>query len=141
MCCPFIIITLLMSLLVLLGGFFLLAYAKKEALGKMTKLASYVAIIFGTICFVGGIIASLMCGSCGRGKCERPGMECRKEIKIECHKEMMNGSYCEKNATDNCCKEGKGDCKEAKCEDKEAEHCKKEGKECCKEAAAEEKKI
>ena len=134
MCCPFIIITLLMSLLVLLGGFFLLAYAKKEALGKMTKLASYVAIIFGTICFVGGIIASLMCGSCGRGKCERPGMECRKEIKIECHKEMMNGSYCEKNATDNCCKEGKGDCKEA-------EHCQKEGKECCKEAAAEEKKI
>jgi hypothetical protein len=153
--CPVFIISLALSLLVLLGGLFLLAYAKKEGLGKMTKIASYVAVIFGTICFVGGLIGSLMCGSCHKGKCDKDGMKCTKEVRIECHEGMSKGghcdknatekcckegmdgnaAHCEKNATEKCCKEGKEECSESKCEKgMEAEHCKKDGKDCCKEA-------
>ncbi len=152
--CPVIIISLSLSLLVLLAGLFLLAYAKKEGLGKMTKIASFAAITFGTLCFVGGLIAS--CGSCGEGKCEKGGMKCTKEVRIECHEGMSKGSahceknasekcckegmagdaaHCEMNASEKCCKEGKGECPESKCEKgMEAEHCKKDGKDCCKEA-------
>ena len=135
MSCPVFIISLALSLLVLLGGLFLLAYAKKEGLGKMTKLASYVAVTFGTICFVGGLIGSLMCGSCHKGKCDKDGMKCTKEVRIEYHDGMSKGGHCEKNASENCCKAGKGECSESKCEKgMEAEHCKKDGKDCCKEA-------
>ncbi len=152
--CPIIIISLSLSWLVLLGGLFLLAYAKKEGLGKMTKIASFIAITFGTLCFVCGLIAS--CGSCGgEGKCDKEGRKCTKEVSVECHKGISNGTHCEKNAsencckeglvgdaahcdknaTENCCKEGKGECPESKCEKGiEAEHCKKDGKDCCKEA-------
>ncbi|MFN5417117.1 MAG: hypothetical protein ACK5B9_08685, partial [Flavobacteriia bacterium] len=59
------IICLAMALLVLLGGLFLLGYAKKEGLGRMTKIASYIAILFGTVVFVGGLICATMCHSCG----------------------------------------------------------------------------
>lgn len=149
------IISLLLSLLVILGGFFLLAYARKEGLGKLTKLASYVAIIFGTLCFVGGLVRTTM-----HGCCEKEGMKCHKEIRMECHegmdmechkgmkgghceKDEMEGcckgmkgdaDHCEKNATENCCKEKKDECPKSKCESMATEHCKKDGKDCCKEA-------
>lgn len=60
-----IVIGMSLSLLVLLGGFFLLAYSKKEGLGMMSKISSYVAILFGTVVFVGGLICMCICGSCG----------------------------------------------------------------------------
>ena len=93
MLCPIIIIALSLALIVLLGGLFLLAYAKKESLGKMTKIASYVAILFGTVVFVGGIICATMCSTCHKGKCTKDKMECsRGGMKGECSK----GSSCDK---------------------------------------------
>jgi hypothetical protein len=78
MMCPMFIICLAMALLVLLGGLFLLGYAKKEGLGRMTKIASYIAILFGTVVFVGGLICATMCHSCGdnaKAKCLQNVME------------------------------------------------------------------
>lgn len=112
MCGPGCIIGLLLSLLVLLAGLFMLAYAKKEGLGRMTKIASYLAIVFATLVFVGGIICcAMMCGGCHSKKCDKEGMSCKREMKMECHKDMkMTGNiHCEKNATEHCCKEVKND--------------------------------
>ena len=108
MMCPIIIVALSLALIVLMGGLFLLAYAKKESLGKMTKIASYVAILFGTVVFVGGIIGACMCSTCHKGKCNKDKMECSRggmkgecskgsceKDEMECHKGMMKG-HCEK---------------------------------------------
>ena len=60
----------LLSLLTLLGGLFLLGYAKKEGLSKFTKLASYLAISFSSIVFIVGLIGLLACpAKCGSGHC------------------------------------------------------------------------
>ena len=152
--CPIIIASISLSLLVLLAGLFMLAYSKKEGLGKITKIASYVASLFGAIVFVSGLIGYMICGTCKSDKCEKGSMECRKEVRIECHEGMENGAscskdasedcckkgmtgaaHCEKNASEKCCKEGRGECPESQCEKgMAAEHCKKERKDCCKEA-------
>jgi hypothetical protein len=134
--CPIIIVALSLALIVLLGGLFLLAYAKKESLGKLTKIASYVAILFGTVVFVGGIIGACMCSSCHKGKCDKDKMECsRGGMKGECSK----GS-CEKDEME--CQKGmaKGHCEgeEKECCEGEEGKCKKggecsEGKEECTE--------
>ena len=55
MLCPMLIVALSLALIVLMGGLFLLAYSKKESLGKLTTIASYVAIVFGAGAFVGGL--------------------------------------------------------------------------------------
>ena len=46
----------LLALITLLGGLFLLAYSKKEGLGKFSKITSYVAISFSSVVFLIGII-------------------------------------------------------------------------------------
>ena len=158
MSCPVFIVSLLLSLLVLLGGLFMIAYSKKEGLGKITKIASYVATVFAAFMFISGLICSLMCGSCKGDKCEKGSMECRKEVRIECHEGMENGAscskdasedcckegmtgnaaHCEKNASEKCCKEGKGECPEAKCEKGMAtEKCCKGDKAECSESKCE----
>ena len=146
------IISLSLALLVLLGGLFLLGYAKKEGLGMMSKIASYVAIVFGTFVFVSGLICSVTCGGCGEGKCGE-GEKCERRIEIhkemrgDCHEGMkgghcemeemechegMEGGHCEKGdmkcskSDEACCKEGKGECKNS-------------DKDCCK--AKEAKKV
>jgi len=50
-----LIVALSLALIVLMGGLFLWAYSKKESLGKLTSIASYVAIVFGAGTFVGGL--------------------------------------------------------------------------------------
>ena len=80
--CPIIIIALSLALIVLIGGLFLLAYAKKENLGKMTKIASYVAILFGTVVFVGGLICATMCSACNKGKCNKDKIVGLKDLLI-----------------------------------------------------------
>jgi len=84
MICPILAVCLSLALIVLLAGLFLLAYAKKENLGIITKIASFVAITFGTIVFVGGLIISTMCGSCHKSNCSGNKMECRSEMKGDC---------------------------------------------------------
>ncbi len=135
-----IISSMSLSILVLLAGLFLLAYAKKEGLGKMTKFASYVAIVFGTVVFVGGLICSLSCGGCGGGHCEKKVMihkEMRgghcdsEEMEMECHG-SMGGGHCEKREME-CHKGMEG----GHCEKGEMKDCCKEGdKKCCKKDAA-----
>lgn len=71
MICPMLIVALCLALIVLMGGLFLLAYSKKEGLGKLTKIASYVAIVFGTAVFVGGLICAIMCSTCKNSKCDK----------------------------------------------------------------------
>lgn len=147
---PVFLISLSLALLVVLAGLFLLAYSKKEGLGKMTKIASYVAILFGTLVFVGGILCGITCkGHCGEGKCEKR-VEIRKEMHgghcesgaMECHGDMegahcekgemechegMSAGHCEKGASKDCCKEGKMECK-TECKTK----CANADKDCCK---------
>lgn len=135
------IISLSLALLVILGGLFLLAYAKKEGLGMMTKIASYIAVVFGTFIFVSGLICSMTCsGGCGdEGKCEKR-VEIHKEMKGECH-EGMQGGHCEKGEME-CHKEmemahcEKGDMKCAKgdeaCCKEDKKECKNSDKDCCK---------
>lgn len=105
-----------MALLVLLGGLFLLAYAKKEGLGMMTKIASYIAILVSTGMLICCIVCALMCGhckgdDCSGGKCEKGGMKCEKEIIIKHGDGMMmhGGEHCKKDAS--CSKDSASCCK------------------------------
>ena len=97
MLCPMLIVALSLALIVLMGGLFLLAYSKKEALGKLTTIASYVAILFGAGAFVGGLICATLCTTCNKSKCGNDKMECSKdkkecfEVKMErCEKDVKN---------------------------------------------------
>ena len=97
MLCPMLIVALSLALIVLMGGLFLLAYSKKEALGKLTTIASYVAIVFGAGAFVGGIICAIICAPCHKSKFGIDRMECSKdkkecfEVKMErCEKDVKN---------------------------------------------------
>ena len=136
MMCPVIIVSLSLALIVLLGGMFLLAYAKKESLGKMYKITSYVAVLFGTTVFIGGLIMAL-CGPCHESKCNKGGMKCTKEVRMECtkggsemechkggaamkcHEGMMENGACMKDGKcakgmgeGSCCAKGAGECKD-----------------------------
>ena len=93
MICPMLIVALCLALIVLMGGLFLLAYSKKEGLGKLTKIASYVAIVFWTVVFVGGLICATMCSTCNKGKCDKDKKGCSKH-KMECSKDKKE--CCEK---------------------------------------------
>jgi len=86
MICPMLIVVLSLALIVLMGGLFLLAYSKKEALGKLTKIASYLAIVFGTAVFIGGLICAIMCATCHKSKCDKDKKGCSKD-KMECSKD------------------------------------------------------
>lgn len=113
----FLLISLSMALLVLIAGLFLLAYAKKENLGKISKLVAFVAIAFGTIVFIGGLVCLLMCGSCNQGKCHKNESSCQREMSKDC------GNRCS-SAAMKC----HGDMKcegnmNAACEGKDAAHC------------------
>ena len=91
MICPMLIVALCLALIVLMGGLFLLAYSKKEGLGKLTKIASYVAIVFGTAVFVGGLICAIMCATCHKSKCDKDKKGCSKD-KTECSKDKKECS-------------------------------------------------
>lgn len=120
-----------LALLVLLAGLFVLAYAKKEGLGWMTKISSYIAITFGIVVFVGGIVCATMCGSCHKSSCHGNSGKCSMEMKKDC-----SGSSCSEAGMHHGGM--KGDCsKKSGCcsgmnhhEMSEGACCKKEGKEC-----------
>lgn len=120
--CSIFTISLALALLVLLAGLFFLAYSKKEGLGILTKIASYVAVAFGGIVFVGGLICALTFGSCHK-KDGRSKGKCNKEVRMHCQK---SDSKC--TTMNSCCKKAEK-CAKASCNKKE--ECKKESKGCC----------
>jgi len=136
--CSVFTISLALSLLVLLAGLFLLAYAKKEGLGKLTKISSYVAILFGAVVFVGGLTCALFFGNCHKGKgcnggkCPIPPHE---RMEMRHHKGMMMEGGCHKMEDKDCCSKDKSSCETSKCSsEKKDDFCSKDKKEaCCKE--------
>lgn len=98
MICPMLIVVCSLALIVLMCGLFLLAYYKKEGLGIITKITSYIAITFGIIIFVGGLICATFCSTCCKSKCEREKMECHRGMKDKsCRKES-----CSKDGYESC---------------------------------------
>lgn len=96
--CPMICICILLALLVLLGGLFLLAYAKKEGLGMMTKIASYLAILVSIGCIVCCVACCFMCKPqhCKGGKCGPHGMRMEKEVIIMKGDSIVKKECCKK---------------------------------------------
>lgn len=108
MCCPILCISTLLALLVLLGGLFLLAYAKKEGLGMITKITSWLAILIAAGCLICCLICALMCakhggnmGGCHGGKCGPGTMKCDKEMMMK-HHGMGHGAQCCKGDKQAC---------------------------------------
>jgi hypothetical protein len=110
-----LIVALSLALIVLMGGLFLLAYSKKEGLGKLNEIASYVAIVFGTAVFVGGLICAIMCATCHKSKCDKDKKGCCKD-KMECSKDKKECS-------------------------KDKKECSKDKKECCEKVVIIEKDV
>ena len=129
MICPMLIVALSLALIVLMGGLFLLAYSKKEGLGKLTKIASYVAIVFGTAVFVGGLICAIMCSACNNSKCHKDNKGCSKD-KMECSNDKKG---CSKDKME--CSNDKKECSKDKME------CSKDKKECCEKVVIIEKDV
>lgn len=123
------VIMCLLALIVLLGGLFLLGYAKKEGWGKFTKLASYVSIAFSTIVFVIGLIGFMACPSkCGSGHCKmEKRVECHKMIKKDCKGETCTTTEMKECHGNSC--EDKSECDSS---GKNCEKCTTECKEKCK---------
>lgn len=131
-----ILIGLSFALIVLMAGLFLLAYANKEGLGRLTKFVSYVAIIFGTVAFLGGIIRVAMNGPCHKGMCDKNNTECSMMsncdkggddcpmMKGHCDKGSencpMNNGHCDKG-NENCPKSASGDM--ARCKNDTLKKC------------------
>lgn len=100
----------LLALMTLIGGLFLLAYSKKEGLGKFSKIASYVAITFSSIVFLIGIVGMLTCPArCGSGHCSKNSSEvCHKNKSSKCEGKSECGgeTSCHKSDSElkSCCK-------------------------------------
>ena len=124
-----LIVALCLALIVLMGGLFLLAYSKKEGLGKLTKITSYVAIVFGTAVFVGGLICAIICSTCNKGKCHKNNKGCSKD-KMECSNDKKG---CSKDKME--CSNDKKECSKDKME------CSKDKKECCEKVVIIEKDV
>ena len=111
----------LLALITLLGGLFLLAYSKKEGLGKFSKLASYLAISFSSVVFLIGIIGMFACPArCGSGHCSKNSSEvCHKKDsgKCETKSECSSEASCHKEETSqkSCCKKEISDEEYASC--------------------------
>lgn len=110
-------ILLSFAMLVITAGLFMLAYTRKEGLGKFSKISSYLTVFFGSAVFVGAIVGSILIGCCHNSKCgdkwEKCGMESRMEYHhggMKHHKGMYNSDHCDKKDKD-CCKMKKKECK------------------------------
>ena len=116
-------ILLAFAMLVITAGLFMLAYTRKEGLGKFSKIASYLTVFFGSAVFVGGIIGSILIGCCHDSKCGDKWGECRMERQMEYHhggmnhhggmyhhEGMGNSDHCDKKAK-SCCKKEMKECK------------------------------
>lgn len=107
------------AMLVIPAGLFMLAYTRKEGLGKFSKIASYLTVFFGSAVFVGGIIGSILIGCCHDSKCGDNRGKCAIEYQMDYHHGGMKhhdgmyySNHCDKKAK-SCCKTEKKECKAA----------------------------
>ena len=109
-------------MLVITAGLFMLAYTRKEGLGKFSKISSYSTVFFGSAVFVGGIIGAVLIGCCHSSDCDDNSGKCKMEYQMNFDNGSMNhhGGYhhggmydskqCDKEAKA-CCKKEKKECK------------------------------
>jgi hypothetical protein len=93
-----------LSLLVIIAGMFLLAKTKKEELGLIYKLVSYISVLVG----IAMIVCSLLCnGACHKGhkSCSKYKSECKKSDS-KCSKKNRSCHY-----SDSKCKKTEKNCK------------------------------
>jgi len=136
-----IIVVFSLAFLVLMAGLMFLNHVKKEGLGWVSKITAYLAVTFGTVVIIGGIVGMCMmgchgkCGKGGHGKCSSEmrhggceGQSC-KSSKEE-HSIIIKEGYCtvdgKKMKQEECMVDGK--CV-VKAESKNAGECCKEGHE------------
>lgn len=101
------------GLLVALIGLYVLAYSKKEGLGKIYKWTSYLTVTCGTIVCIGAIVAGCMFSCCHKSRCgKRFYQRCHTEMRAHCG-DHSYGHSCESK---NHCS-GKKECKNT-CEKK-----------------------
>lgn len=115
--CPIIIITLSLAILVLIAGLKFLHQVKTEVMGLFSKITAYVAVLFGTIVLIGGIVGACMMG-CHGSKCGKGHGKCKMEMQKECgghscqgenmghHGMMEHGGKCEQGK-EACCNDEK----------------------------------
>lgn len=88
-----LLVLLSFGLVVKLIGLLGLAYTKKEGLGKIYKITSYLTIAFGTLIFIGGIIAAILFSTCHNSGCHKGKSKCKTEVRSHC-----GGGACEKSS-------------------------------------------
>jgi len=112
-----LITVLLLAVLVTIGSLFLLAKAKKEALGRTYTIAAYIGGIFGTLVFVHGITAAILfgCMHLHHGGHDRGGYKhggCNMKMKHHRMMKMHGGEnccgseMCRKMKMESCCEMG-----------------------------------
>lgn len=96
------------GLLISLVGLFSLSKTKKEGLGKMYKITSYLTILVGNLIVIGGIvIGSMLCcchSSCGHG---HGNMKCKSEMSNHRAKDEQSctkNTHCKKPCESKCTK-------------------------------------
>lgn len=113
---PLFIIALSFALLVLLAGLFMKNHVAKQDMGRFAKIASSVAIFFGTFVFIFAFVMHIMMMCCHNSCGKESGSSCGKESGSSCHcnKEMQGCGEmnCKKDKA--CC----GETKEIKVEKK-----------------------
>ena len=100
-----------LSLLVVIAGMFLLAKTKKEDLGLIYQLVSYISVLAGAAM----IVCSLLCnGACNKGykSCCKYKSECNK-YDTKCSKNRRSCNYSDSNCKKSCKKNCKKNCKKA----------------------------
>jgi hypothetical protein len=132
---PIFLICMSCALLALLGGLFLLVYAKKEACGKGVKIPAYVAIVFGALVFVGGFIAPMFSQACHHGKCNHKQMM-HNEAMMGHHGPCNEGMACPMQKMNDHCSasnrcEGHAKCEKSSCAETSSAHQMPQ-KACCK---------
>lgn len=101
---------LLFALAVALGGLFMLAYSKKENLGRFYSISALVAVIFACSVFVFGIAGGIMCTVCGHCKDGKKGkmkhMMMMERMHGGRHGNWMQSGECEMGGNGGSCYRG-----------------------------------
>lgn len=106
------------GLTVKLIGLLGLAYTKKEGLGKVYKITSYLTIACGTLVIVGGIVGAIVMSTC-HSHCHGGKNKCHMQMQSSC-----GGGSCESSDNGSSCK--KSSCEgESSCEGREMKIIKK----------------
>ena len=106
-----------LSMLVILGGIFLLVYTKKENIGIVFKLSSYVTILIGSALLIGGLFIGMIDvilhdihGEKIHKCCQKEQIKSKLKSKINKgiqlhHGGMIHQKYCLKHTCKDQCEE------------------------------------